>query len=65
MDMTCHRCGESVAPGTPLYSDHVRLPDGTVRCADCARTERAHGPAVVEEQDDPIMIVNTNLPMTH
>ncbi len=63
-ETTCVRCGESIAPGTPLYSDHIRTADGRLLCAECARTERG----VVEPDarpDVPITQPNPNLPNTH
>jgi hypothetical protein len=65
MEQTCHRCGESVAPGSPRYSDHVQDADGAFYCADCARTKRGHVQPVMDQPNVPITMPNTNLPNTH
>jgi len=62
---TCARCGESIAPGSPLYSDHVRSADGRLRCAECDRAVRGIEPADLERPDVPITLPNTNFPNTH
>ena len=62
---TCARCGESIAPGSPLYSDHVRSADGRLRCAECERAERGIGAPDMERPDVPITQPNTNFPNTH
>ena len=60
----CARCGESLAPGSPLYSDHVRSADGKLRCAECARVERGVAGRDAEPEV-PITQPNPNLPNTH
>jgi hypothetical protein len=62
---TCARCGESIAPGSPLYSDHVRSPDGRLLCAECERAERGGVAENASLSDVPITMPNTNLPNTH
>ena len=62
---TCARCAESIAPGSPLYSDHVRSSDGLLRCAECDRAERGVTPPDLEGPDVPITMPNTNFPNTH
>jgi len=62
---TCARCGESIAPGSPLYSDHVRSADGSLRCAECDRAVRGITRPDQERPDVPITMPNTNLPNTH
>ncbi len=62
---TCARCGESIAPGSPLFSDHVRSADGRVRCAECERAERGIVAPDMERPDVAITQPNTNFPNTH
>ena len=62
---TCARCGESLAPGTPLYSDQVRSADGQLRCAECERAERGLVDRDLTRPDVPITQPNPNLPNTH
>jgi hypothetical protein len=61
----CARCGESIAPGSPLYADHVRSADGRLRCAECARMERGAIEPGMSRADVPITQPNPNLPNTH
>jgi len=62
---TCARCGDSVAPGSPLYSDRVRSADGRLRCAECERAERGMVADDLSSADVPITMPNTNFPNTH
>ena len=62
---TCARCGESIAPGSPLYSDHVRSADGQLRCGECERAERGIVIPDMERPDVPITQPNTNFPSSH
>ncbi len=62
---TCARCGESIAPGSPLYSDHVRSADGRLRCAECDRAVRGMAAPDLVRRDVPITQPNPNLPGTH
>ena len=62
---TCARCGESIAPGSALYSDHVRSADGQLRCAECERAERGIVIPDMERPDVPITQPNTNFPSSH
>jgi cytochrome c peroxidase len=64
-DTTCARCGESIAPGSPLYFDHVRSADGRSRCAECDRVERGLVEPDALRRDVPITQPNPNLPNTH
>jgi ribosomal protein L34E len=64
-DATCARCGESIAPGSPLYSDHVRSADGRLRCAECDRTLRGIAVPDMARRDVPITQPSPNLPNTH
>jgi cytochrome c peroxidase len=64
-DVVCARCGESIAPGTPLYFDHVRSADGRLRCAECERAEHGGVEPDVGLRDVPITQPNPNLPNTH
>jgi cytochrome c peroxidase len=61
----CARCGESIAPGSPLYSDHVRSADGRLTCAECARAERGVVERDTGQSDVPITQPNPNVPNTH
>ncbi len=62
----CRRCGESVAPGTPHFSDRVAQADGGFLCAECARElSRGRRGAASDQPDVPITQPNPNLPQTH
>jgi cytochrome c peroxidase len=62
---TCARCGESIAPGSPLYSDHVRSADGQLRCAECERAQRGIVIPDMERPEVPITQPNTTFPSSH
>jgi cytochrome c peroxidase len=64
-DPRCARCGESIAPGTPLYFDHVRSADGKLRCAACERAERGVLEPDPLDREVPITLPNPNVPNTH
>jgi ribosomal protein L34E len=64
-DATCARCGESIAPGSALYSNHVRSSDGRRRCAECERAVRGIVIPDMERPDVPITQPNTIFPSSH
>ncbi len=62
---TCARCGESIAPGSPLCSDHVRSADGQLRCAESDRALRGRVEPDMVRPDVPVTQWNPNVPGTH